>query len=332
MDFISETKFNAPIKGCLSSTQGNDKGDLRINSNLALLGNLCEDGSFSITNDICVGYGIFVGTEMCNVRIGGVKGCSAHYGLVSGRTADFDNGVFDNLVVDGGADEGGVTIIGGRGNANVKGRLAEFQELNVCQATLYGICSFNELAVYDEIRFTQQGLYDQCYWTFGYSVNNCEVSTGEDSDLKLIGGGTTRLFIDSKCNGVFIDDLRIGRDDNGGPDYGITLNNEKITSWSDLTKYVGGGTETNNKIQRFTSPALPANCSMFYFEGDETVTGTELPFIQVRETASGKLFQMDVWVNLDEACGAFTLGKPVAEVEPCTSAIEAGKWTAIVMN
>ena len=41
---------------------------------------------------------------------------------------------------------------------------------------------------------------------------------------------------------------------------------------------------------------------------------------------------MDVWVNLDEACSSFTLGKPIAEIEPCTSAIEAGKWTAIVMN
>lgn len=299
MNFISETKFNAPIKGCLPSNQGNSKGDLKIDSNLALLGNLCEDGSFSISEGIQVGPGGGHG----GVTIGNFNGCGSGcnaLGTVHGSFARFNGGEFGNL--------------------------------NICKATLYGICSFNELAVYDEIRFTQQGLYGQCYWTFGYSVNNCEVSTGEDSDLKLIGGGTTRLFINSKCNGVFIDDLRIGRDDNCGPNYGITLNNEKITSWSDLTKYVGGGTETNNKIQRFTSPALPANCSMFYFEGDETVTGTELPFIQVRETASGKLFQMDVWVNLDEACGAFTLGKPVAEVEPCTSAIEAGKWTAIVMN
>lgn len=106
----------------------------------------------------------------------------------------------------------------------------------------------------------------------------------------------------------------------------IALFGSGITSWADLSSRL---------ILRFTSPELPANCSQFCFEGCGTVTGTELPFIQVRETATGKLVktpEMDVWVNLDKTCTAYTLGKPVAEVEPCTSAIEAGKWTAIVMN
>ena len=114
----------------------------------------------------------------------------------------------------------------------------------------------------------------------------------------------------------------------------ITLAEEKITSWSDLAQYVsGGGGESSPKIKRFTSPTIPQNCSQFYFEGADTVTGTELPFIQVRETDTGKLVQMDVWVNLDEACTGLTLGKPVAEIEPCSTAnTAAGKWTAIVMN
>lgn len=104
----------------------------------------------------------------------------------------------------------------------------------------------------------------------------------------------------------------------------IILSGETLVSWADL-----------NPILRFTSPELPANCTQFYFEGCGTVTGTELPFIQVRETATGKLVQtseMDVWVNLNETCTAYTLGKPIANIEPCSSAIEAGKWTAIVMN
>lgn len=106
----------------------------------------------------------------------------------------------------------------------------------------------------------------------------------------------------------------------------IILSGETLVSWADL-----------HPILRFTSPELPANCSQFYFEGCVIVTGTkfQLPFIQVRETATGKLVQtpeMDVWVNLDETCTAYTLGKPIANIEPCTSAIEAGKWTAIVMN
>lgn len=299
MNFISETKFNAPIKGCLPSTQGNDKGDLRIDSNLQLLGDLCEDGSFSVTGGIRVGGGSGNG----GVTIGNFKGCGSGCnasGMVQGSFAEFNHG--------------------------------NFQELNICNAALFNVCSFNEFAVYDEIRFTQQGLYGTCYWTFCQArcagAGRGFMIKGGKGDGSKSGG---RMSIDSDGAGVFIDDLHIGLDDGCAQD-GITLKNEKITSWSDLKKYVGGGTEANNKIQRFTSPALPANCSMFYFEGDETVTGTELPFIQVRETASGKLFQMDVWVNLDEACGAFTLGKPVAEVEPCTSAIEAGKWTAIVMN
>ena len=106
----------------------------------------------------------------------------------------------------------------------------------------------------------------------------------------------------------------------------IALFGSGITSWADLSSHL---------ILRFTSPALPANCSQFCFEGCGTVTGTELPFIQVRETATGKLVktpEMDVWVNLDKTCTAYTLGKPVAEVEPCSSEIAAGKWTAIVMN
>ena len=345
MDFISETKFNAPIKGCLPSTQGNGKGDLRVDSNLQLNGDLCEDGSFIISN------GIFVGTEMCNVTIGGFKGCGTDYGLVSGRTANFDNGVFNNILRVGGdkCGNGGVTITGHDGCFNnilrvggdkygnggvtitghdgckskVAGDLAMFGELNVCSATLYSLCSYNKLTVYDEIKFTQSGAgNDDIYWTL----------FNDNGFLKLSAsgacGGCERLCINSKQRGVDIDKLHAGAFDTSD----FTLSNERITSWSDLTKYVGGGTETNNKIQRFTSPEVPANCSQFYFEGCNLVTGTELPFIQVRETATGKLVQMDVWVNLDKTCTAYTLGKPVAEVEPCSSEIAAGKWTAIVMN
>lgn len=106
----------------------------------------------------------------------------------------------------------------------------------------------------------------------------------------------------------------------------IMLSGESITSWAELKGPAGPS------IQRFTSPEVPANCSQFYFEGCNLVTGTELPFIQVRETATGKLVQMDVWVNLDGCCSGFTVGKPVANIEPCSTATEAGAWTAIVMN
>lgn len=124
-------------------------------------------------------------------------------------------------------------------------------------------------------------------------------------------------------------DITAGGDITGGTinaQNSITLSGETIFSWAELKGPAGPS------IQRFTSPELPANCSQFYFEGCNLVTGSELPFIQVRETATGKLVQMDVWVNLDGCCSGYTVGKPVANIAPCSTATEAGAWTAIVMN
>lgn len=150
-------------------------------------------------------------------------------------------------------------------------------------------------------------------------TSQCTINTGDLTVSGILSGGTINVSGDIITSaGITGGTIRA--------DTGIMLSGETITSWAELKGPAGPS------ILRFTSPEVPANCSQFYFEGCNLVTRTELPFIQVRETATGKLVQMDVWVNLDGCCSGFTVGKPVANIEPCSTATEAGAWTAIVMN
>lgn len=323
MDFISETTFKSPIKGGMPSEIGNGKDDLAIESNVGISGNLCEAGDLSVGGNLEVN-----GTKATingNTTVNGSL-------VVDGLTTLASTSVED-LTVSGTTELGATTVK----NLTVTGQT---NLSSTCTTTAYNlvvnnitmgavgcgvgnICVYNEMAVYSSMRFIKSdgdGVYDRDYWTlynnggalsfgFGGGYDVCE------ANINICGNFNVWGTLSASTNG-------------------ITLAEEKITKWSDLAQYVsGGGGETSPKIKRFTSPEVPQNCSQFYFEGADTVTGTELPFIQVRETDTGKLVQMDVWVNLDEACSGFTLGKPVADIEPCsTASTEAGKWTAIVMN
>ena len=324
MDFISETTFKSPIKGGMPSEIGNGKDILTIESNVGIIGNLCEAADLSVGGNLEVN-----GTKATingNTTVNGSL-------VVDGLTTLASTSVED-LTVSGTTELGAITAknltVTGQTNLSSAGTTTAnnlvvnnitMGAVDGCGGGVGNICVYNEMAVYSGMRFIKSdgGGYNRDYWTlynnggalsFGFMGGNaCE------ANIHICGNFNVWGTLSASTNG-------------------ITLAEEKITKWSDLAQYVsGGGGETSPKIKRFTSPEVPQNCSQFYFEGADTVTGTELPFIQVRETDTGKLVQMDVWVNLDEACSGFTLGKPVADIEPCsTASTEAGKWTAIVMN
>lgn len=310
MDFISETTFKSPIKGGIPSEIGNDKDFLVVDSNVSINGHLCEAGNLTIGGNLEVN-----GTKATingNTTVNGSL-------VVDGLTTLASTSVED-LTVSGTTELGATTTAKCLNAKNLYVTNITMGAGSVeCEARVGDICVYNEMAVYSGMRFIKggEGSYDQEYWTL-YNKNGAlrfGFGNGNECEAKIDICGNFNVWgtLSASTNG-------------------ITLSGEKITSWSDLAQYVSGGGESSPKIKRFTSPEVTQNCSQFYFEGADTVTGTELPFIQVRETDTGKLVQMDVWVNVDEACSAFTLGKPIAEIEPCTSAIEAGKWTAIVMN
>ena len=268
MDFFSETKFNAPIKG-----QNNESGNPELN----ILGGVTVSSV-----DGCYAQ-IIINPEDQNVTIDGALTIqSGESPILSISGADHRIDVGEKIWSTKSINTS--DSITAEGNISACGNIITCGELTA--KTITSQCSINTRDL------TVSGI-----------LSGGMINVGGDIITSAgITGGTIRA------------------------NTGIMLSGETITSWAELKGPAGPS------IQRFTSPEVPANCSQFYFEGCNLVTGTELPFIQVRETATGKLVQMDVWVNLDGCCSGFTVGKPIANIEPCSTATEAGAWTAIVMN
>lgn len=281
MDFFSETKFNAPIKG-----QNNESGNPELNIlggvSVASVGGspVLSIADHKIDVSVAISSTKSINTSDSITADGSISAV----GNIDGGSISTCGDITANGTISGGAITTSGNITGG------------------------SISTCGDITASGSI--TAKSITSQC------SINTMDLNASGMITSGMIQANGDIIAASTTIRGRY---LVAG----GG---GIELGGETITSWAELKGPAGPS------IQRFTSPELPANCSQFYFEGCNLVTGTELPFIQVRETATGKLVQMDVWVNLDGCCSGYTVGKPVANIQPCSTATDAGAWTAIVMN